>query len=222
MSKRRLKDKEKAREMRADGKSYSEIKNVLRVSKSSLSVWLRDMPLSAEQMRMVRDFNPRRIERYRATMEAKRQMRLERAYEKAAQNIGTMSEREIFLAGLFLYWGEGAKTMRGTLMVSNTDPDALRFFLRWLDYFGVDRSRVRIKLQLYVDMNIRKETGFWAKTLGVSTSQFRKPYIKTSALSDITYKTGYGHGTCNVYFADITLWEYVISALKHIRQGVIG
>jgi hypothetical protein len=218
MSKRRTADKEKARALRAEGKSYSEIKNVLKVSKSSLSLWLRDMPLTPEQMRKVRDFNPRKIERYRATMESKREKRLSQAYTKVCSDVGQMSDRELFIAGLFLYWGEGAKTMRGTLMVSNTDPEVLRFFLRWLEALGAARSKVRVKLHLYVDMDVQKETAFWSDILSISVSQFRNPYIKSSTLSGITYKTGYGHGTCNVFLGDIALWEYIMMALKYIKE----
>ncbi len=205
--------------MRAQGKTYSEIKALLKVGKSSLSLWLRDMPLSPEQMRAVRDFSPKRIERYRATMQKKRDDRLGLAYEKAKNDIGNLNERELFLTGLFLYWGEGAKTMRGTVTVSNTDPEVIRFFLRWLEVLGVERSKVRIRLHLYTDMNIKEETRFWAQLLNLSQNQFLTPYVKTSALTDITFKTGYGHGTCNVYLGSMALWEYIMMSLKWIRTG---
>ncbi len=45
----KLKEKKKARKLRKKGKSYSEILKKVKVSKSTLSVWLRDIKLTAEQ-----------------------------------------------------------------------------------------------------------------------------------------------------------------------------
>jgi len=175
------------------------------------------MPLTREQMIAVRDLNPRRIEKYRKTMEKKRQARLDLAYQKAQKDIGKLTARELFIAGLFLYWGEGAKSMRGTTLIANTDPDIVRFFLQWMIASGVDRKKIKIKLHLYSDMDIKKESGYWSKYLDIPLSQFRNPYIKTSLLSGLTYKNGFGHGTCNVFFGNIAFWEYVMMSLKYIK-----
>lgn len=214
---RRTADKEKAREMRAEGKSYSEIKSVLGVSKSTLSLWLRDMPLTSTQMSAVRDKNPRRIEKFRRTMEQKREVRLVKAYDKAKIDIGKLSERELFLAGLFLYWGEGAKSMRGTTLIANTDPDIISFFLRWMMSLGIEKKNIKVKLHLYCDMDTEKEILYWSNLLDIPQSQFRKSYIKSSPLSGLTYKNGFGHGTCNLMFGNIAFWEYVMMALKYIK-----
>lgn len=47
-------DKNKAIKMRESGMSYSQIKAELGVSKSTLSLWLRDLPLSDERIRELR------------------------------------------------------------------------------------------------------------------------------------------------------------------------
>lgn len=211
-------EKEKARKMRAQGKSYSEIKEVLKVSKSSLSLWLQDMPLSDKQMRALRDFNPRRIESYRRTMELKRQTRLSIAYEKAKKDIGNLTKRELFLAGLFLYWGEGTKASRGRVSFSNTNPAMIKFFLKWLISVGIDPLKLKVRLHLYTDMDVKKETIFWSKELGLSIIQFSPAYIKSSTLSGLTYKNGYGHGTCNLNFDNVPFWEYVMMSLKRIME----
>lgn len=63
----RFKDKEEAIKLRLQGNSYSQIKSVLKVNKSTLSYWLKDFPLSEEKIQKLRDRNPQRIEKYRAT-----------------------------------------------------------------------------------------------------------------------------------------------------------
>lgn len=214
----RVADRQRARALRAEGKSYSEIKAILGISKGTLSPWLRDMPLSKEQLMQLRDKNPIRIEHYRETMRKKREARLNLAYLKAKKDIGKISKRELFIAGLYLYWGEGTKADCGAVGIANTDPAVIRAFLDWCDIADIDRLNIRVRLHLYADMNIEEEIGFWSKQLKFNRSQFRKPYIKTSTLTGLTYKNGYGHGTCTVRIEKMERWEYITMALQYLRD----
>lgn len=214
----RVIDREKARALRAQGKSYTEIKTHLAVSKSTLSGWLRDMPLTRAQMRRLRDINPRRIEHFRATMRMKKEVRQQQAYMKAKKDIGKLSRRELFIVGLYLYWAEGTKLAPGRVAITNTDPSVMKAFLDWCELMQIPHHKLRVKLHLYEDMNVAKETRFWSRSLAIPQEQFRKPYVKHSRLSDITYKNGYGHGTCNLIFDNAPMWEYITMALKRIRE----
>lgn len=98
--------REKVLEMRKRGMSYSQIRAEVRVSKSTLSHWLKDIPLSEERIRELRDFSAIRIEKCRNAKAEKKQSRLDAVYEKVSSNIGKLTDREIFLCGIFLYWGE--------------------------------------------------------------------------------------------------------------------
>lgn len=211
-------DKQKAIKLRQKGLSYSQIKEKLGINKSTLSGWLYDMPLSEEKIKELRDFNPQRIEKYRNTMRNKKETRLEEVYKKASKDIGVFSKREIFLLGLFLYWGEGTKRASCSTQLTNTNPAMLQFFIKWLELLGVDKKDLKIKLHLYSDMNIKDSIDFWSKTLKISISQFKKPYIKETTLKSITYKNGFGKGTCCVIFEDRDLWEYIIMGLKYISK----
>mgnify|MGYP001571614715 CR=1 FL=1 len=214
----RFADREKARALRMHGKSYSEIKKILGIGKGTLSGWLNDMPLSAEQIRLLRDLNPRRIENYRETMRKKRQSRLEVAYLKARKDIGALSRRDLFIAGLYLYWGEGTKADRGAICMTNTDPAVAHAFLGWAKLMSIPEEKLQVRLHLYSDMDAESETRYWSRILGLSRKQFRRPYVKKSALSGLTYKNGYGHGTCNIRFENMTMWEYITMALKRMRE----
>lgn len=211
-------DKQRAIKLRQKGFSYSQIKEKLGISKSTLSGWLFDMPLSEEKIRELRDFSPQRIERYRNTMRDKKDARLKEVYKKASKDIGKFSQREIFLLGLFLYWGEGTKASSCSTVLTNTNPAMLKFFIKWLELLGVDRKDLRVKLHLYSDMNIKESITFWSKELKIPVSQFKKPYIKETKLKSITYKNGFGKGTCCVIFDDRDIWEYIIMGLKYISD----
>ena len=171
-------DKQQAVTMRQKGMSYSQIKEKLHVSKSTLSAWLSDMPLSEKRIRELRADNPIRIERYRNTMRAKREVKNKIAYQKIANKIGDISDREFLIAGLFLYWAEGSKTKTFSIALTNTNPAMLILFIKWLEFFNVQKSKLKIHLHLYSDMNIKRQINFWSKKLSVTISQFRKPYIK--------------------------------------------
>ena len=214
----RKEDKQKALTMRKKGMSYSQIKEKLGVSKSTLSNWLDKYPLSEKRIRELQADSPIRIEKYRNTMRAKKEARLQEVYKKVSKDIGVLSKRDLFLAGLFLYWGEGTKAQKCSLALTNTNPAMLKLFIKWLDLFQVKRKYLKIKLHLYSDMNIKQSLAFWSKELKIPISQFRKPYIKKTSLKSISYKNGFGKGTCCVMFDNRDLWEYVIMGLKYISN----
>lgn len=217
----RIKDKSKAIELRKKGMSYSQIKAKLGIGKSTLSGWLADIPLSEKRIRELRDFSPMRIERCRNTKLKKREKRLDFVYQQVLKDIGKLSKRDLFLAGLFLYWGEGSKTSKYCTALTNTDPVMVRFFIKWVTTcFDIKKSDLDILLHLYQDMNIENATKFWSKELDIPLSQFKKPYIKESKLSGLTYKNGFGKGTCNVRISGRNLAEYVSQALKYMRNSV--
>ncbi|MEK7090172.1 MAG: helix-turn-helix domain-containing protein, partial [Patescibacteria group bacterium] len=67
----KFKVRERAISLRKQLKSYSQIKKILGVSKSSLSLWLQNYPLPKWRIRELRDNNEQRIEKFRLTMQAK-------------------------------------------------------------------------------------------------------------------------------------------------------
>lgn len=212
----RRKDKEAAIKLRKQGLSYSQIKDKLGVSKGTLSPWLSGIPLTAARIRELQ-FSEAVIEKIRATKLKKRQARLANVYDTVASHIGTLSARELFIAGFFLYWAEGGKTKPYTVTLANTDPAMIRFYLYWLKVLKVPTEKVFVRLHLYSDMNIKNEMKFWSKALKLSESSFRKPYIKKSKFSSITFTT-FGHGTCNIVLDNRDVTEYVLQGLKNISS----
>ena len=210
--------KQKAIELRRKGYSYSQIKNAINVSKSTLHYWLCNMPLSQYRIRQLQAESPVRIERYQNTMRKKREQKFASAYAEISQKIGDLSSREFFLAGLFLYWAEGTKTQNGSVAMTNTNPAMLQFFIKWLALWGIPKEKMRIHLHLYSNMNISKEKRYWSHVLGISISQFYKPYIKQSSDSTITYRNGFGHGTCSIIVFNMDLIRKILMAIKYFEE----
>ncbi|HEY4506314.1 MAG TPA: helix-turn-helix domain-containing protein [Candidatus Paceibacterota bacterium] len=218
----RKKDKDRALGLRSKGYSYSQIKKEIGVSKSTLSGWLSNHPLSPNRIKELRDWNPRRIENFINTMRYKREQKFLVALEKAKSDIGLLSKRDLFIGGFFLYWAEGGKTKMGSLSLGNTDPSMLKVFIKWLGLLGISKSNIKVKLHLYRDMNINREISFWQKELGVDRHQFIKPYIKDSLLSGLTYKNGFGHGTCNIVVDRTEPTRYILMGVRYIVKVLTG
>ncbi len=215
MAKRLL--KQKAIELRLLGYSYSQIKSELGTPKGTLNGWLKDMPLSEERIKELKQNGHRSVEKFRNTMMRKRDDRLQKVFKNVSNDIGLLTERELFIAGLFLYWGEGWKTSSCTTALTNTNPNMIKFFIKWLELLGIKKEKIKIHLHLYVDMDIEMSIEFWVKELNIPRNQFRNPYIKKSLQSSITYKSGFGHGTCNIIVENRYLSEYVMMGLKYIQ-----
>ncbi len=215
MAKHELHDQ--AIDMRKSGASYTQIKANLGVSKTTLSSWLQDYPLSRERINELRGWSERRIEKCRETKARKREDRIQSVYRHASQHIGNLSEREFFIAGILLYWAEGTKASPSVVCMTNTDPTMLVFFLRWLEAQGVQKSRLKVKLHLYADMDIEKEISYWSDILSIPVSSFSKPYIKKSFFDKRkNYKGRFGHGTCNLTFNNRDMYEFIMMSIKHL------
>ncbi len=214
----RVLDRRRAIQLRQLGRSYSQIKKVLNVSKSTLSLWLREYPLSKTQLRMLRDFSEVRIEKYRKTMQKKLENRLWNYYEEQKGKWLPLSEKELFIAGLFLYWGEGAKTNRNQIYINNTDPQVMKFALNWMvKCCNIPKHKIRVTLHLYSDMNIEQELKYWRRELCLPGQSFLKPYVKQSKRSRIDHK-GFGHGTCGIGYFKTEIKERILMAIKAIAD----
>lgn len=218
----RLKDRQKAIELRMLGKTYSEIKRELGLPKSTLSDWLSRHPLTEGQLKLlgekIKKNKELAIEKYRNTMHAKREKRLRETYDNQKKLVLPLSRKELETAGLFLYWGEGQKRMNGPIGINNTDPKVVKFSLYWLTkVLMVPKEKIRVYLHLYKDMDIKEKMQYWSKELKIPLNQFSKPYIKKTNKSGLTHK-GFGHGTCALIVSDVLLKEKIMMSIEAIAD----
>jgi len=95
--------KNKAIQLRKNGNSYSEILKDIPVAKSTLSLWLRSVNLSKRQKQTL---TLKKLQAVWRGGEAKKRDRIERSkniIEKAKIEIGKITDREVWLAGIMLY-----------------------------------------------------------------------------------------------------------------------
>lgn len=165
----KVKEQEAARALRAEGHTLADIAAKLGVSKSSVSLWVRDVPFTPSPRRN----GPHR--RRHPQHEAKLRQ-IEELNEVGRTRIGTLSEEAFFVAGVALYAGEGSKT-DGSVRFPNSDPEMVRLFCAWLRrFFTVDESRLRCRVYLHEGLDLEATEVFWSELTGIPRSHFGKPY----------------------------------------------
>jgi hypothetical protein len=151
-------------------------------------------------------------------MAAKKKQLFDSAILEQEMMLGNLSERELYLCGLALYWGEGGKTIYSELTFTNTDPRMIRFYLHWLrEVVHCPEEKIKVKLHLYRDMDFESELEYWMKITGVKRDHFTKPYIKATTLKGLTYKSR-GHGTCNLIAGGLTYSRPVFAAMEVLSR----
>ena len=173
----------RARELRERGLDYEEIAGALGVSKSSVSLWVRDMPrperLSYEECRKRSAEGSRQYwEVERPAREAQR----EAVRAAAAGQIGVLSKREILIAGAIAYWCEGAKSKpyhrQERVVFINSDPGLIEFFLRFLREAGVEPNRLRFRVHIHETADVAAAEQFWCSVTAADPGQFQRTTLK--------------------------------------------
>jgi hypothetical protein len=101
----------------------------------------------------------------------------------------------VWVAGLVLYWAEGAKTRRDVSM-ANTDPRALRLFVLWLRTYVDPNVQFSLRLHLPEGNDEPEAKGFWRAAIGLSDANFHKTFIKPKGTGH--RRNHLAHGICTV------------------------
>ena len=209
-----------ARELRRSGLSYKRIAARLGVSPSSAYAWTRDIELTPEQvahnLRGPRGpLNPDRIRRAAAGWS--RRCRLKRL---SYQEEGRARARDgdlLHQAGCMLYWAEGAKA-RNSLKLSNSDPNMVRFFRRFLtDSLGVPIEKISVTLNVYTTngMSIDEIERHWLDLLELPPTAARKHtlnHMPTSSSGRARNKLPYG--VCSLRVCSGRVVQHIFGAIQ--------
>ncbi len=104
--------RDEARDLRRGGATYDQIAVMLSVSKSSCSLWLRDLPNPEEDPERAAAAQERRLTALRARARRDRDARDAAGRQvaaAAAEGLGAVTSRDLVLAMAVSYWCEGGK-----------------------------------------------------------------------------------------------------------------
>ena len=170
--------------MRKEGHSFNDIIKKFNLNKSTISFWCRDIVLSNKAIENIRiNGKIKSVQGLLKYSEKKRKERIERVKnqnKEGSEMLGKLSHRDLLLAGLGLYWGEGYKN--GELGFTNSNPKVISFYIRWLNIFSVSKNDLifRLTINEFFRRDEKNIKNFWISLLKVKEQQFSKTtYIKT-------------------------------------------
>ena len=221
--------KKRALNLRKLGKTYSEILREVPVAKSTLSLWLLQIGLSKKQKQNI---SVKRLEAQRKGANAVKQKRLREVEEQrvlGVKDIGRISERELFLIGIAIYWAEGAKQKEGVSVsqpvdFSNSDPNMVKIFIKWLkESCHINNEAIYYALCIHrsKSLDILKEINWWKSFLGMESNVIIKIKYKKDNFGTRRHFMNY-HGQFIVKVRESTKLNRRISGwIAGINCGVV-
>ncbi|MFH1162402.1 MAG: hypothetical protein V1696_03990 [Candidatus Jorgensenbacteria bacterium] len=182
--------KEKAVALRRGGLSYSEILNQIPIAKSTLSTWLHSVGLSKKQKQRLTEKKLASARRGAFRKHEIRLLKTDAIFKEAIKDIAHISERELFLIGVALYWAEGAKEKEwrpgSGVQFTNSDASMVTLFLKWLtDVCRVDKDEIYFDLFIHETSKNRVSSiiDYWSKHTNFPRNYFQHVYFKRNKLA---------------------------------------
>ena len=179
--------KNSAIEMRKRGLSYNEIKNLISISKGTLSRWFKGVQLTEVQRKKLDDRRRSAAARGSKTRKLKTREAIEKIKLSSAKDVKKISPRELWLMGIVLYWrerflhGEERDTKQG-VNFSSSNPNLIKFFLKWLRDVGGLKSD-EIQFAIFIGKSkkdsIHKAVGYWSRVTEFSRESFSRFYLQS-------------------------------------------
>lgn len=176
-----------ARARRRKGQSVKHIARDLGVAKSTVSYWCRGIRLTADQERRLQEFVRSRgsIGQLKAaeTHRSRRLIRVQEGYVWARQMVGRLSQHNLLIMGLALYWAEGSKKGEARVIFTNSDPAMIRLMLKFFHSccgYGIEQLTFSILVNEVHRNRARSVLRYWMGVTGAPASAFRQTtFIKT-------------------------------------------
>lgn len=216
------KDKETAIHLRKSGKSYNQIVKVLRIPKSTLAFWFKNVQwsqaiksklseIAKEESRQRMIVLARQARQERIKMYNSYRLRAKTQYKEFKND-------KLFMTGLMLYWGEGdSKLENGVIRITNTDPHMIKLFNIFLKkYFTDVYEKVKAYLILYPDLDDKECKKFWSKKIKIPYERFLKSHSNkgkhpTKRLS---------HGICTLFISSRRNKEVVNTWMELFKSEI--
>lgn len=217
-------EKKRAVELRRKGKSLNEISKLLKVAKSSVSVWVRNVILTEKEKRklFLNSWTREAIEKRRDARLKNENARRRKIIEEAETEIKKISDKELFIIGVILYWAEGGKTKRGLVRLANSDPNLIKIAMCFFrDICQVREEKFRAHIHTHSHINVNKALMYWSNITSIPQSQFYKTYSKPSVASK-NKKDSLPYGTVDIVICDTTLFLKIVGWTRKINKLILG
>jgi hypothetical protein len=170
--------------LRRDGWSVNDIAVRLAIARSTAWLWVRHLPLDPDSERARRKRTHAKLmadarwRKHRIDRDARRAG----VQDEGSNWVGLLSERELVLLGAAIYWCEGTKEKAGNpqarIIFTNSDPQLIGLFLRFLAAVGIQDEEIAFRLYIHESADIPGAEHWWVKRSGVSPQRFLRTSLK--------------------------------------------
>ena len=212
-------EQNKAVELRKQGVAMGEIAQRLGVSKSSVSLWVRDVKLTPAQLNKLNSngHSVDAIEKRRMSRLAGTKARRVFITEKALIEAEKLVKDTLWCVGTSLYWGEGCKT-QNMVRLANSDPAVLVIIMKYFRITcAVPEHQFRGHIHTFAHCDEKKAERYWSDVTGIPLKQFFKTYKKQSSASKNKRHT-LPMGTCQVYVHDTQLFFRIMAWIEYLKR----
>lgn len=177
----KLKERKLAIKLRRQGHSYNEILKTVPVTKSTLSLWCRDITLTPQQVERLesRKLRGAKLGRIRGSkaQQASRIKRTQKLIASGMKDVGVLTKRDRFVVGVGLYLGDGYKKDLGVVF-SNSNPAIIKFMMQWFrEFLGISNSKFVGQIWIHDNLSEPDARRFWSKLTNIPDNQLQKSYI---------------------------------------------
>ena len=168
----------KALEMRKNGHSLRAIAMKLKIPRSTLSGWFKNIELTEDQKVKLNNNWKNALNKARVKAVAwhnkQKEIRINIANDesnKILNKINTNDKYVLELALAMLYLGEGDKTQQTSM--GSTNPIFLRFFIKSLNIiFHINSDQIKCDLHLRSDQDEKQMIRYWSSQLKLPINKF--------------------------------------------------
>lgn len=208
--------KEHGRQLRAEGYSINRIAALTGMAKSSVSLLVRDVPLTAEQEAAFAGASHRKraLGHLRWSESCRQRRREAQLMGRALAELNDPS----YTAGVMLYWAEGSKG-RNSAKIANSDPDLLRMWLDWLEEWGnLDRAAAALSVNCFTDngLSVEEVEDWWLEKLRLPRSSLRKTIVNVPSRASRGKHKILLHGTAHLWVNSTFLVQSIYGAIQEI------
>lgn len=210
--------------MRKRGKSYIEIMQTLHIPKSTVSDWCHDVKLTTSQIDHL--YRSKKSGALKGSIiaaknkQARRIKETEKLFDLGMKDVGVLSKRDRFLAGIAFYASEGTKSDKGCSL-ANADPTIIKFMVDWFREFGhVPQKKFYGAIWLHEGLSEDKAKNFWSKLTRIPLEHFYKTYIAQNKTdSKKIRKNIHEHGVFSFYVSDVVLYRKIRGWIGGVLRG---
>lgn len=210
--------KNKAISFRMNGMSIGAIAKNLEVSKSTVSLWVRDVLLNNAQKKILKD-NQNNLKLARNKNSELCRERRQQWQQEGREQAKKYKTDVDFITGCILYWGEGGKTVPNTTCFVNSDPDMMFCFLNFLNkYYNVKINKIKTHIYCHLDYGLTYEEirDFWCNKLQIKNSCFYKPTLLSEQVQTKGKHRKLKYGVCRISVHDVQITQRIFGAIQEI------